>query len=190
MDRSHIHVLAGALIGIALTSTLVVRTSQAMFSGTTSAHEDSWATGGAAIHNNAPATAVFDSSIDGKLTGGQSLTRCIVVTYDGSTTALGVKLYAVASGTLASELTVTIDQGSGTTGATGSCTGFTPSTAGIYSGTLANMAATNRDYATGVGTWAPVAGAAMTYQFTISVPNTPTAQNATAFATFTWEAQA
>jgi hypothetical protein len=86
---------------------------------------------------------------------------------------------------------VTIDQGSGTTGGLGSCTGFTPSAAGIYTGTLANLAATNTDYATGLGTRLPAAGAAMTPTGSQSpCTNTPAARNGTAYATFTWEAQA
>jgi hypothetical protein len=51
------------------------------------------------------ATAVFDCGTDGTLTGGQVLTRCISVTYDGSTTALGVKLYASVSAGPVSALT-------------------------------------------------------------------------------------
>jgi hypothetical protein len=80
--------------------------------------------------------------------------------------------YATAAGALAGQLAVTVDQGSGTTGGVGSCTGFVVSTAGIYTGTLANLAATATDYASGRGTWTPAAGNTMTYRFTMTVPDT------------------
>jgi hypothetical protein len=84
-------VVAGAMIGLGLAATLVVRTSQAMFTGTTTGAEDRRATGGAAIGNDDGATAAFDSSTD-TLTGGQILIRRISVAYDGSTTALNFLL--------------------------------------------------------------------------------------------------
>lgn len=185
-DRTRITTLVGVLLGLALTSTLVVRTTQAVFSGYVSTPSNTWSTGGAVISTDAAATAVFSQPTDGTLTGGQTLTRCLVITYVGSTGPATVKLYGTPSGSLAPYLTLTVDQGSGTSGNTGSCTGFTTSTGGIYSGPLNGFPTT---YATGAGSWSAAVNTTMTYRFTVSVQNVAQAQNTSASAVFTWEAQ-
>lgn len=188
--RSRLATLVGVVLGLALTATLVVRTTQAVFSGYVSTPANTWSTGGAVISTDATASAVFGQPTDGTLTGGQTLTRCLVITYVGATGPAAVKLYGTASGALAPYLTVTVDQGSGTSGNAGSCTGFTASTSNIYNGTLSNFAATANSYATGVGSWSAAVGTTMTYRFTVSVQNVAAAQNTSASAVFTWEAQA
>jgi hypothetical protein len=192
LNRSQLAMVIGMVVGLALTSTLVLRTTSAVFSGTTTTPSNSWSTGGAQITNDHSATAVFDTSTDGLLTGNQVIQRCVVVTYQGSTTAgASVKLYSTASGALAGKLNLVVDQGSGTTaGTSGSCTGFTVGTAGIYSGTVSGLASSATDFSTGVGSWAPGAvGSTMTYRFTVTVQNVTAAQNVSAAGTFTWEAQ-
>ncbi|WP_189170321.1 hypothetical protein [Pilimelia anulata] len=180
---------AGVALGVGLTSLMVVRTTQAVFSGYSSTPSNTWATGGATLSNDATASAVFSQANDGTLAGGQVLSRCIVVTYVGATTPAAVRLYATASGALNSYLSLVVDQGSGTPG-NGSCTGFSASSAGIYSGTVAGFATAANAWGSGVGSWSPTVGATMTYRFTVTVQNHPSAQNATGSATFTWEAQA
>jgi hypothetical protein len=113
-----------------------------------------------------------------------------VVTYTGTSAALGVRLYATATGGLADNLALTIDTGTGAAGA-GSCTGFSVTTAGVYAGTLRHLADTASGWGTGLGSWTPPAGSKLTYRFTISVPTTAAAaEGTTAAATFTWEPHA
>jgi len=187
---STIGIVAAALAGVVLCSVMVLRTSAAMFSGSTGNPSDSWATGTVALSDDDAGTALFSSAADGLLTGGQVLTRCIVVRYDGSlTSGTSVKLYGTATGTLAPYLDLTVDQGSGGGGA-GSCSGFGLTSAGIFTGTLADFGTNASSFGTGVGTWTPASAAAtMTYRFTITVQTVTGAQGKSAAGTFTWEAQ-
>ena len=188
-NGSRLATLAGVLVGLALTSTMVVRTTQAVFAGYSSTPTNSWNTGGAAISNDATAAAVFSLANDGTLTGGQVVEKCIVVTYVGATVPANVKLYATATGALNGYLNLVVDIGTGGSG--GNCTGFSATTAGIYSGTVSGFAAAATNFSTGVGVWAPASvNATRTYRFAVTVQNTPAAQNATSSAVFTWEAQA
>jgi hypothetical protein len=182
--------VAGAVIGATLCSTMVWRTSSALFSGTTANPSNSWATGGVSLSDDSSGTAMFTSGGDGNLTGGQVLTKCIKVTYTGSiTSGVSVKLYSTATGALAPYLNLVVDQGTG--GAFGNCTGFSVGTAGIYSGTVAGMATADTNFATGAGSWAPSStGATQTYRFTVTVSSSAAAQSTTASGSFTWEAQA
>jgi hypothetical protein len=182
--------VAGLLLGVTLCSTMIWRTSSALFSGTTSNPTNSWATGNVSLSDDASSTALFNSATDGTLTGGQTLTRCIKVTYTGGVTSgVSVKLYGTATGALAPYLNLTVDQGTG--GAFGNCTGFSVTSAGIYSGTVSGFATANTNFASGAGSWAPSStGATMTYRFAITVQNTSSAQNLVASGGFTWEAQA
>jgi hypothetical protein len=189
-SRGRVTTLLGVLLGLALTSTMVVRTTQAVFNNTTQTSANGWSTGGAAITNDYAATAPFSVAADSTLTGGQTLQKCLVVTYNGTTVPASVKLYASSvSGALAPYLTLVVDQGTGGAGS-GSCTGFNVGTSGIYSGTLAGFGTAATQFSNGVGSWAPnTIGATQTYRFTITVQNVPGAQNATAAGVFTWEAQ-
>lgn len=190
--RSTLAVMLGVMIGLVITGLLVLRTTQAVFSGTTTTPTNSWATGGASITNDHTGTAIFSTATDGTLTGGQTLSKCVVVTYNGATTTgTSVKLYGSSSGSLAQYLTLTIDQGTGGGGASGSCTGFSSSSTPYSAGTVADFGSTRTTFGTGVGTWSPsTVGATMTYRFTITVQNVAGAQNANATGTFVWEAQA
>ena len=190
LTRSRIATLLGVLLGLALTSTMVIRTTQSVFNGTTQTSSNSWSTGGATITNDYNATAPFNTATDSTLTGGQQLQKCLVVTYNGATVPAAVRLYAQSvSGSLAPYLNLTIDQGTGGTGG-GSCTSFALGTAAVYSGTLSAFGTASSSYATGVGSWSPATvGAAQTYRFTVTVQNVAGAQNASAQGVFVWEAQ-
>jgi hypothetical protein len=187
-SRALVLPLIGGLLGVLLVSTMVLRTSSALFTGTTDNPNNAWTMGTVSLTDDDSAAAMFTTAGDGNLTGGQTLTRCIKVTYGGSlTAATAVKLYDTVSGAGAQYLNLTVDQGSGTTFP--SCTGFSVSTAGIYSGTLQAFGA-DSNFTTGVGSWAPGAtGASMVYRFTITVQSTIAAQGTSAAASFTWEAQ-
>ena len=150
-----------------------------------------------------PATAVVlgdddSSSAMFSLTGlipGSMGEKCIAVTYTG-TVAANVELYlptASYTGTgLGSYVDMTIEEGTGGSFA-GGCTGFAATGgAPVYSGTLANFAATRNTYATGFGTFAPSGGPPSTtrvYRFTYRVRGDNAAQGLNSSATFTWQAQ-
>ena len=189
LGQAKVATVVGVLMGAALTSTMVVRTTQAVFSGTTDSAA-AWSSGGAVISNDGTGTAAFSTANDGLLKNGQSLVKCIVVSYAGKTTPANVKLYATGvSGALAPYLDITVDTGTSTS-VNGNCNGWSVGTAGVFSGTLSTFGSARNSFASGVGTWAPsVIDEKLTYRFTVTVQNTPAAQNQTAAATFTWEAQ-
>jgi hypothetical protein len=188
--------VAGAvagLVGVAAAAGVVWHASYSAFSASTANPANSWSAGSVALGDDDRGSALFTAS---DLTpGGPGGAQCIAVSSTGTLPA-AVKLYGTGfatSNALASDITLTISQGSG--GGYGSCTGFVPlaDDATVYTGTLAGFAGTARDYASGVGDWAPTGTGAETRVFQISytlAANTPnSAQNGTATLGFTWEAQ-
>jgi hypothetical protein len=121
---------------------------------------------------------------------GDTATGCLVVTSTGSIPA-AVRVYGTArTGTqnLASHLTITIDEGTGTST---SCADFTRQ-ATSYSGSLAGFPT---DWATGRGTWTTtgaVTGEHRTYRIVARAnPSAPTStKNGTATVRFVWETRA
>lgn len=191
MKASTVAIVVAVLVGVVLAATMVLRTTDALFTATTDNPSNSWTTGTVVLSDDDGGSALFSSGTDGSLTGGQVLTRCIVVRYDGSTaTPVSVRMYGTATGALAPYLNLTIDQGAGG-GGSGSCTGFAVSSAGFFSGTLDSFStATAGGYANGVGPWAPAGtGATVSYRFTITVQGSVAAQGKSASGTFTWEAR-
>lgn len=177
-----------ALAGLALCSVLVLRTSQALFSATTATPAESWATGSVVITDDDGGIALFDTATDGNLTGGQSLQRCITITYNGTlTTNAQVFLYGTATGTLLPYLNLAVDRGSGASSA--SCVGFTLIPTAVYSGRFSDFPAST--FETGLGPWLPGStGASIVYRFAITVQSVAVAQSKTATGAFTWEARA
>ncbi len=110
---------------------------------------------------------------------------CIIVAYGGLLPADG-KLYGNVSGALAPYLTLTVSEGTSSSGFN-SCTTFGSATQ-VYSGALSAFPTT---YAAGLAstdsTWTN--GETHAYKFVVSVNNTPAAQGLSATATFTWEAR-
>ncbi len=174
-------------------SGVVVSTaSYSAFSATTVNPTSNWTAGSVALSDDDNNTALFTAT---GLKPGSTGSNCITVTSTGSL-ASTVKLYgtnAATTNALASNITISIDQGTG--GGFGSCTGFTPaSTSGnLYSGTLAAFGTASTNFATGVGTWAPTGSASesrvyrVTYTVPTSAPNS--IQGGTASLGLTWEAQ-
>lgn len=180
--------VGAAVASALLISLLVVRVSAAAFSAQTANPSNSWDTGQINLADDdggGLASAMFDVS---GMVPGDTVTRCIKVTYTGGANPAGVKLYSsVTDGGLGPHLDVTVKEGDG--GAYGDCTGFSP-TATLASGVTLNAFGAYADYATGVGTWDPSAtGQAKTYQFAVTLgTDTPdSAQGSDAQATFTWE---
>jgi hypothetical protein len=188
LTRTRVATLLGVLLGASLTSTMIVRTTQAVFTGSTSSAH-TWASGGAEISSDGTGSAVFATGTDGALVNGQTLVKCIVVTYKGATVPASVKLYSSAVGGtgLADHLNLTVDVGTSTS-VGGNCSGWALSST-PFTGTLTDFG-TKNSFANGVGTWTPsVVNEKLTYRFTVTVQNVAAAQNKTASATFTWEAQ-
>jgi hypothetical protein len=189
-------VAAAASIPIALVASgaMVWHASYSAFSANTSNPTDNWAAGTVALSDDDSNTAMFNLTTDGNLKPGSTGSHCIVVTSSGSLPS-AVKLYGsgyTTSNGLASNITLTVDEGSGGTFSSGTCNAFTSSKQ-IYNGTLAAFGTADTSYATGVGSWTPTGTASETkvYKFTYTVsPSTPnSAQGGTAAIGFTWEAQ-
>lgn len=176
-----------ALLSLALVALGVARVSEAGFSDTTSNDANAWSTGTVNLTDDDQGAAMFTVGGDDLLSGGQSLTRCINVTYSGTLTAdRAVRLYATATGALAPYLNLTVVEGADA--AQGSCSGFTP-TSTLYTGTVAGFAAMHDTFAHGASDWAiTTAPETRSYQFTVTVQNTVGAMAKSGGATFTWEA--
>jgi hypothetical protein len=180
--------VAAAAVSLVLVSLLVLRVSSAAFSAQTDNPDNSWATGQIDLSDDdggGAASAMFDVT---GMVPGQTVTKCITVTYTGGVDPGVVKVFAdVTDGGLGDHLDVTVKEGNG--GAYGNCTGFS-ATATLESAVTLNAFAAHADYATGAGTWNPSAtGQAKTYQFVATLgSDTPdSVQGADAQATFTWE---
>lgn len=178
--------LVGAVAGLA---------SFSAFSSATANAANSFAAGTVNIGDNDAGTAMYSVT---NQKPGDTLTKCIKVTYTGSL-ASTVKLYASAVGTVGSYISLTVTPGTGSPTFPG-CTGFTADASGaIYTGTLKGFADTYSSYATGLAdnpgaasSW--VTNDAVVYQFTLTLQDNNSANGgATALSSgthsITWEAQ-
>lgn len=165
----------------------VVGATRAAFSDTTDNASNTFSAGTVAITDDDTGSAMFSVS---NMKPGDSSTECIEVSYDGTIVPADVNLYTASGGltgtNLDDYLTLTINQGTG--GSFGNCTGFSGSQ--IYTGTMDSWASTYTDFASGAGTWAPVATSEVqVYQFVVTLQDNNAAQGLNATITFTWEAQ-
>jgi hypothetical protein len=178
---------AAPIAAFLLVGLLVMGTSRAAFFDTTENVGNTFAAGDVALRDDDSASAMFTAS---DMKPGDSVTHCIVVTYDGSITPSDVELYVTPgelTGTgLDDYLDLTVELGSG--GSFADCTGFIG--ASVFSGTLDGFAATHTDFLSGTGSWTAAAtGEDRTYRFTLSLQDDNAAQNLDAAVNFTWEAQ-
>ena len=183
--------LTAVVLGLLASGAVVLTASQAAFSDTTSNSSSSFSTGNVDLVDDDSGSAAFTVT---NMVPGQSVTRCILVTYQGSIAdPSSVKLYSgglTDSGTLASHLNLTVEEGSG--GSFASCTGFVSSSS-IVSSTLAQFATSNTNYGNGAGTWNPATTPeSRTYRITVALsaaaPNAQQNQSVTNLV-FTWEVQ-
>lgn len=184
---SKLNVLAG-VVALALVSAMVLQTSTAAFSGSTSNGGNSWGAGTVSLSDSRGGTAMFTAT-NWKPT--DSDTQCINVTYTGSIVpgaavelAASVTETTIAGDGLGNDLDVTVAIGAlGTTCAAWTGVGAT----NVYVGTLADMTATST-------AWTPTASGGLdsTRAFNITVTlgsDTPdSAQGEGAAAEFTWSA--
>ena len=181
-------------VSLMISGAVVSQSSYSAFTATTDNPTSNWTAGTVVLSDDDSNTALFTAA---NLKPGSTGTKCIVVTSTGSL-ASTVKLYATSYSTtnaLGTYLDMVIDEGTGGTFATSgptSCTGFTFG-ANDFTGTLAALATTKTNFATGVSSWAPTGSGSesktfrVTYTVNGSIPNT--AQAGTAAAGLTWEAQ-
>ncbi|MCU0282148.1 MAG: CalY family protein [Acidimicrobiia bacterium] len=125
---------------------------------------------------------------------GVDTVKCIKLTYSGSLDA-DIKLYTPSTVNASAQyINLTIEKGTSDTAVFPNCGTFT-SQATVYSGTLANFAATKSSYASGIlafpgaqTAWAQ--NDTLVYRFTLSVQDDNAAQGASSgLHTFTWEAR-
>lgn len=165
------------------------------FSSTTTNAGNTITAGTVAIADNDAGAAMYSIT---NAKPGESVSKCIKVTYTGSLDA-DVHLYTTSTiGALGQYVDLTITPGSQTTPSFPSCTGFVADAGGaIYTGTLQNFGSAKNSYVNGVvdypgaGTkWA--ANESVIYQVTATLQSSApeSAQGATTGAhTFTWEAR-
>jgi predicted ribosomally synthesized peptide with SipW-like signal peptide len=185
-------VVFALLVSLAVVSVLIVQRSVAVFTATTDSTGNSFSTGTVDLVDDDLGAAMFTAT---GIVPGQSVTDCIVVTYQGIVAdPSGVKLYSggyTDSGDLDTYLNLTIDEGTG--GTFGDCTGFTLENTIESGGTLSDFDTTHTSYATGAGVWDPSSTPeSKTYRITVALdaaaPDAEQGESVTA-ATFTWEVQ-
>ena len=182
-------VLAGLVVGVLGSGTLVWQGTNAAFTASTGNGASSWSSGTVALSDDDSAAALFSA---GPVVPGDTQTRCIAVTYGGDIAAT-VRLYATSvSGALGPYLGLVVEQGAGAgnVGGAGTCAGFSGTT--IWSGTLSALAGTATDFSTGLGTWAPTGpGQTTVYRitWTVDLGAGDALQGTAATASFVWEAQ-
>jgi hypothetical protein len=166
------------------------------FSATTTNAGNTITAGTVAIADNDAGAAMYSIA---NAKPGESVSKCIKVTYTGSVDA-DVHIYTTSAiGSLGQYVDLTVTPGTQTTSTFPSCTGFTPDSGGaIYTGTLQNFGSAKGSYANGVvdnpGTSATkwVANDSVVYQLTATLQSSApdAAQGLTTGAhTFTWEAR-
>jgi Camelysin metallo-endopeptidase len=165
------------------------------FSSTTTNAGNTITAGTVAIADNDAGAAMYSIA---NAKPGESVSKCIKVTYTGSIDA-DVHIYTTSTiGSLGQYVDLTVTPGTQTTSTFPSCTGFTADASGaLYSGTLQNFGSAKNSYATGVvdypgsGTkW--TANESVVYQVTATLQSSApdTAQGLTTGShTFTWEAR-
>jgi hypothetical protein len=163
------------------------------FTATTSNSGNEFQTGSLTIGDNDSGSAMYFVS---NARPGDSVTKCIKVTYTGTLQG-DINLYATNTvGPLAQYVDLTITPGTQTSSTFPDCTGFTPQAGGaLYNGTLQNFAATYTNFASNLhsnpaGKTAWDANDSVVYRFQVtlneSAPSSAEAQS-TGDHGFAWE---
>lgn len=181
--------LSAFALSFTLVALLVVSSSRSAFVDQNENTLNQVTGGEVDLTDNDSDTALFTS--DEGLAPGQTVERCIRVTYAGNVDPVPVKLYAAStSGALAPYLDLSIQIGPDSGGAFGSCAGFSP-TGTVYSGTLAGFGSSATDFGSGRTTWDPAGpDETRTFRFSLTLGTDPAASGASASFGFTWEARA
>lgn len=188
--------LGAGMLGLAAVGVFVVQGSQAAFTANAETKENAVHSGMVSLAGNAAESTVFNV---GNLNGGQTITRCVNVSYTG-TLAADVKIHAKLAGTnngLAPGLTTTIAMVDGQLAADNfDCAGFNAVPAPTALGTPKSLSAFTTDhmnFSHGIAAFSPAGGTNArvdkTFKITMTVSNDAAYQAKSAGATFTWEAQ-
>lgn len=181
---------------------LLMTPSYAVFNATSTNTGNGFSAGAVVLQNNSSGTNATTGSAVITATNLQpnaTASRCVAVTSSG-TVPTNVSLYVsglttttppVGSDTVAQYITMRVGVGTGTVTTPGDCSNYTE-TAVVPTGNSVKLAGYPTTFATGSTGWSPTAGTVtrvfrFTYTVDSTVPNNQ--QNATATATFTWEAQ-
>jgi hypothetical protein len=177
--------LIAFVAAFALVSFLVVTRTRAAFDATTVNPSNSFSAGSVTLTDDDAGSAMFNATNMKPL---DAVVNCITITYSGSITPAAVRMYASVGGTgAATYLDLTVEDGTG--GSFGSCAGFSASST-LFSGTLGGFAAAHSNWTNGLAHWSPAATpSSRTLRFTATLQDNNLAQNLTASAVFTWEAQ-
>jgi hypothetical protein len=164
-----------------------------LFSATTQNSGNEISSGTVVLGDNDAGSSLFNV-IGAK--PGESWTRCIKVTYNGSLSAQ-VHLYMQnTTGSLAKYLNLVMTQGAQTSSTFPSCTGFTPDATGvIFSGPAYSPVSGSWELGlpvtpAGKGAWSP--GESLVFKFVMTLdPETPDTQQSASLGTSTivWEAR-
>jgi hypothetical protein len=189
--RGTLFIALAILLGILLSGAMVLTASRAAFSDTTDNSDNSFTTGDVELVDDDTGAAMFTVT---DMVPGQSATRCILVTYQGTVPDPGqVVLYSggfVDSASLGDHLDLTVEEGTG--GDFSTCTGFNPA-GNIETSTLTDFDTDHTNYANGVGTWDPSGTPeSVTYRITVTLdaaaPSSAQGQSVTDLL-FIWEIQ-
>lgn len=186
-NNRRVAIISAALVaGLLGSGALVLRGTEAVFSANTTNGVNTWQAGSVSISDDDSGQAMFQAPA---MAPGDSLTRCINVTYTGNVAA-PVRLYATnASGDLRPDLNLTITEGTGATDV--NCNNFVADGAPIYTGNIHDFTTDSFDHETGVSSWTPNSNPTVrTFQFVVQLDSLSTLQGQNAQATFVWEAQA
>lgn len=183
---------AAGLAAVTLMSTMVMQTSRAAFSDTTT-QAGNWDSGKVKLSESSTATLAFLNTAS--MVPGDSDVACVSVAFTGDV-ASHVKLHASTTGTLGSYLDLTVDEVPAATTSTG-CATATPVTGGtlVPSGTLAAFDTARSSFTDGLdnlnaGTaWTPAAAQTKMYRLKVTLQDNNLAQDQAGTATFTFEAQ-
>ncbi|MCE0539532.1 hypothetical protein LWF15_28935 [Kineosporia rhizophila] len=173
------------LLGLAL-----VPVSFSAFTGQSGSGPNTFKAATVALGDDDSGTALFTVS---GLRPGDSGSRCIALTYTGTVPAQ-VRMYVApgdVSGTgLERYLTLTVTEGTDSSGGSfASCSGFTPAAAG-YSARLNTLAGTASDWGSGIGSFAPTgSGQVRVYRIGYQLTAGAAAQGLSTRFRLTWEAR-
>lgn len=175
---------------VLLVGTLTGLGTFSAFTGTTTNPDNLLTAGTVTLTDNDAAAPMYSVNPY----GGVLSSYCITVTYTGTLDALG-ELYLGANVSPLGQYTLlTVEQGSGVTGAFPSCTGFVAGST-IFTGTLQGFRDTHFDNTNGLTTNPPIDGTwdngdVVSYRFTVEVTNNLAQGLTTGLHPWTWEATA
>jgi hypothetical protein len=186
-------VLISAVV-VGVLGSLVLLGTYGLFTATTQNAGNEITTGTVAFSDNDTGSALYN------VTGakpGDSITKCIKATYNGTLPA-EVRLYSPSTpGPLAQYVDLAITEGTQASSTFPDCTGFVPDATGlIYSGTLQSFEQSHTGWANGINTapgvqtsWSPNDAVVYRVQATLQASTPDAGQGASSGVhSFVWEA--